>query len=55
MAQSLLKIRNRYLKMMALIKGDHMKKKTRRKKMFHMHLHPKSTPPYNVIIQWTKS
>jgi hypothetical protein len=31
--------------MMALIKGEHMKKKIRRKKMFHRYLHPKSAPP----------
>jgi hypothetical protein len=43
-----------YLKMMAMIKGEHMRNKTRRvKKMVHMRLQPESTPPYNAIIWWT--
>jgi hypothetical protein len=41
-----------YLKMMAMIKGEHMKK-TRRKKKAHNHLYPKYAPPYNMIIRWT--
>jgi hypothetical protein len=45
-------MRNSYLKMTTLIKGEHMNKKTRGKKMFHRHLHPMSAPPYNVIIRW---
>jgi hypothetical protein len=48
-------MRNMYLRTMALIKGLRMKKKIMRKKMFHRYLHPKSTPPYNVINWWTKS
>jgi hypothetical protein len=52
MVHPLLKMRNRYLKVMSLVKGKHMKKKTRRKKTFHGHLLPKSAPPYNMIIRW---
>jgi hypothetical protein len=38
-------MRNRYVKILATIKEEHMKKKTRRKKMFHRHLHRVSEPP----------
>jgi hypothetical protein len=48
-------MRNRYLKTMALIKGELMNKKTRRKKKYHMHLQHQSVPPSKGIIWWTKS
>jgi hypothetical protein len=47
-------MRNRYLKTVAWIKGEHMSKKTRRKK-YHRHLQHQSAPPFEAIIQWTKS
>jgi hypothetical protein len=53
MAQHLLKMRNRYLKMMALIKGQRIKKIARKKKTFHKHLQPESAPPFKETIRWT--
>jgi hypothetical protein len=50
-----LKVRNRYLKTMAWIKGEHMNKKTRRKKKYHMPLQLKFELPFKEIIWWTKS
>jgi hypothetical protein len=49
------KLRKRYLKMIAWIKGERMNKKTRMKKMYHRHLQPKSAPPYKEIIWWIKN
>jgi hypothetical protein len=48
----LVKIRNMYLKMMKLTKGEH-RKKTRRKKKVHKCLYHEFAPPYNANIQWT--
>jgi hypothetical protein len=53
MAHPLLKMRNMYLKMIAFIKGERMKKKTRRKKTFHRHLQPESAPPSKETIYCT--
>jgi hypothetical protein len=49
----LLKMRNMYLKMVELTKGDHRKKKTRRKKKVHKCLYHEFAPPYNANIEWT--
>jgi hypothetical protein len=46
-------MKNRYLKKKALIKGEHRKKRTRRKK-YHRHLKLKSGPPSKGIIQWIR-
>jgi hypothetical protein len=46
-------MRNRYLKMKAWIKGDHMKKRTKGKQ-YRRHLQLKSGPPSKGIIQWIK-
>jgi hypothetical protein len=43
-------MRNRYLKMKAQIKGEHMKKRIKRKK-YNMHLPLKSGPSSKGIIQ----
>jgi hypothetical protein len=46
MAQPLFEMRNVYLKMMSLIKGEHRKKKTRRmKNKVHMCLNAEFAPP----------
>jgi hypothetical protein len=37
---------NKYLKVMAWIKGEHKNKKEERRKMYHMHLQPKFAPTY---------
>jgi hypothetical protein len=50
-----MKMRNRYLKMMTWIKGEHKNKKEGRRKTYHMHLQPKSAPTFKVIIWWIKS
>jgi hypothetical protein len=55
MTYPLLKVRNIFLNMIAWSKGEHMNKKTRRKKMYHRHLWPKSAPTYKETIRWTKS
>jgi hypothetical protein len=44
----------RYFKMIAWFKGEHMNKKTRWNKTHHMHLQLQSVPPYNEIIRWIK-
>jgi hypothetical protein len=49
-----LKMRKRYLKTMAWIKGERMNKKTRNKK-YHRHLQLQSMPLYKEAIRWTKS
>jgi hypothetical protein len=41
-------MKNMYLKMEAWFKGEHMKKRTRRKK-YHRHLQLKSGPPFKGI------
>jgi hypothetical protein len=46
-------MRNKYLKMMALIKAERMKRKARRKMMVHKRLNPAFAPPYNTINRWT--
>jgi hypothetical protein len=43
-------MRNMYLKMIAWIKGEHKYKKTKRRKKYHRHLQPKSTPTFKGII-----
>jgi hypothetical protein len=47
-----LKMRNKYLNMKEWIKGEHMKKRTKRK--YHRHLQLKSEPPSKGIIQWLR-
>jgi hypothetical protein len=47
-------MRNRYIKTMAWIKGEHKNKKEGRRKEYHMHIQPKSTPTFKEIIQWIK-
>jgi hypothetical protein len=49
-----LKMRNRYLKVMAWIKGEHKNKKEERSKKYHMHLQTKFAPTYKGIIRWIK-
>jgi hypothetical protein len=51
MAQPLLKMRNNYLKILAMINGAHEEDKE--KKTFHRRLHLESTPPSKEIIRWT--
>jgi hypothetical protein len=53
MVHLLLKERNRYLKNMALIKEDQMKKKSRRKKKVHKCHTLESAPPSKGTIRWT--
>jgi hypothetical protein len=48
-----LKMRNRYLKMKAWIKGEHMENRIRRKKHNKL-LQLKSGQQYKGIIQWIK-
>jgi hypothetical protein len=50
----LLKTRSKRLKTVAMIKGEHMKNKTRRMKMkVHRCLIQEFTPPFYKIIVWT--
>jgi hypothetical protein len=55
MVQPQLKMRNRYLKTIAWIKGEHKNKKTKRRKKYQRHLQPKSAPTFKRIIRWIKS
>jgi hypothetical protein len=48
-----LKMWNTYFNMKAWIKGEHMKKRTRRK-TYHMRLQLKSGPPFKGIIRWIR-
>jgi hypothetical protein len=45
-------MRNMYPKMLAIVEGEPMKKKTR-KKTFHRLLHIEFTPPSKETIRWT--
>jgi hypothetical protein len=47
-------MRNRYLKMIAWIKGEHKNKKEGRRRKYHMHIQPKSAPTFKGIIRWIK-
>jgi hypothetical protein len=47
-------MRNKYLKMIAWIKGEHKNKKEERMKEYHMHLRPKSAPTFKGIVRWIK-
>jgi hypothetical protein len=48
-------MRNMYPKMLAMVEGEPMKKKTRRKKTFHRLLHTEFAPPSKETIRWTRS
>jgi hypothetical protein len=39
-------MRNKYIKMMTWIKGEHKNKKEGKRKVYHMHLQPKSAPTF---------
>jgi hypothetical protein len=54
MVQPQLKMRNKYITMMAWIKGEHKNKKEGRRKEYHRHLQPKSAPTFKEIIRWIK-
>jgi hypothetical protein len=47
-------MRNKYITMMAWIKGEHKNKKEGRRKEYHRHLQPKSAPTFKEIIRWIK-
>jgi hypothetical protein len=49
-----LKMRNKYIKMMTWIKGEHKNKKEGKRKVYHRHLQPKSAPTFKEIIRWIK-
>jgi predicted transcriptional regulator len=53
LVQPQLKMRNRYLKTEAWVKGEHMKKRIKRKK-YNVHLQLKSGPPFKETIQWIR-
>jgi hypothetical protein len=44
-----LKMRNKYIMMMAWIKGEHKNKKEGRRKEYHRHLQPKFAPTFKEI------
>jgi hypothetical protein len=47
-------MRNKYITMMAWIKGEHKNKKEGRRKEYHRHLQLKYAPTFKEIIRWIK-
>jgi hypothetical protein len=46
-----IKMRSKYIKTMAWIKGEHKNKKEGRRKEYHMYLQPMFTPTFKEIIR----